>query len=153
MSLCPPEKIRALLSTLSLAVYVNAEFAVMRSECKASGRWYRDLDDLWSNVLSYFEKRGILSEDVFCTSALLGSISWVMPCTSQETLEYLDADPFVLFGVDDPLTQQDRSQHVCVNCQRLPSVSFDVSEGSSETRQVPGIDVRWPGPTKRPRVS
>ncbi|CAE7297360.1 unnamed protein product [Symbiodinium sp. KB8] len=49
------------------------------------GGWYRDLDDLWSNVLSYFEKRGILSE---------------------ETLEYLDADPFVLFGVDDPLTQQ-----------------------------------------------
>ena len=24
----------------------------------------------------------------------------------QETLEYLDADPFVLFGIDDPLTQQ-----------------------------------------------
>lgn len=25
---------------------------------------------------------------------------------SQETLEYLDADPYVLFGIDDPLTQQ-----------------------------------------------
>jgi hypothetical protein len=24
----------------------------------------------------------------------------------QETLEYLDADPYVLFGIDDPLTQQ-----------------------------------------------
>eukprot|EP00434_Breviolum_minutum_P002146 symbB.v1.2.001893.t1/scaffold101.1/size361152/7 len=37
------------------------------------------------NVLGHFEKRGLLSE---------------------ETLEYLDADPFVLFGIDDPLTQQ-----------------------------------------------
>ena len=45
----------------------------------------KDLDDLWMLALSYFEKRAILSE---------------------ETLEYLDADPFVLFGIDDPLTQQ-----------------------------------------------
>eukprot|EP00435_Cladocopium_sp_Y103_P067899 s38_g30.t1 len=50
-----------------------------------SDGWYKDLDDLWTLVLSYFEKRAILSE---------------------ETLEYLDADPFVLFGIDDPLTQQ-----------------------------------------------
>jgi len=50
-----------------------------------SDGWYKDLDDLWTAVLSYFEKRAILSE---------------------ETLEYLDADPFVLFGIDDPLTQQ-----------------------------------------------
>lgn len=43
-------------------------------------------------ALSYFEKRAILSE---------------------ETLEYLDADPFVLFGIDDPLTQQARLRWPC----------------------------------------
>jgi len=63
----------------------KAEKEVIPPLDSLSDGWYRDLDDLWSNVLSYFEKRGILSE---------------------ETLEYLDADPFVLFGVDDPLTQQ-----------------------------------------------
>lgn len=50
-----------------------------------SDGWYADFDDLWMNALGYFEKRNLLSE---------------------ETLEYLDADPFVLFGIDDPLTQQ-----------------------------------------------
>ena len=71
-------------------------------------RWYRDLDDLWSNVLSYFEKRGILSEDREHGSEGSG----LADChdLAQETLEYLDADPFVLFGIDDPLTQQARRQ-------------------------------------------
>eukprot|EP00435_Cladocopium_sp_Y103_P019646 s10_g4.t1 len=50
-----------------------------------SDGWYADFDDLWMNALGYFEKRSLLSE---------------------ETLEYLDADPFVLFGIDDQLTQQ-----------------------------------------------
>jgi len=47
--------------------------------------WNSNLDELWIAVLSYFERKNLLSE---------------------ETLEYLDADPFVLFGIDDNVTQQ-----------------------------------------------
>jgi len=47
--------------------------------------WNRNLDELWIAVLSYFERKNLLSE---------------------ETLDYLDADPFVLFGLDDNVTQQ-----------------------------------------------
>lgn len=47
--------------------------------------WKNDLDALWTSVLSYFESKHILGED---------------------SLNYLDADPFVLFGIDDPITQQ-----------------------------------------------
>mmetsp|Transcript_94400 Transcript_94400/g.303510 ORF Transcript_94400/g.303510 Transcript_94400/m.303510 type:complete len:644 (-) Transcript_94400:27-1958(-) len=47
--------------------------------------WHNSLDDLWTSVLSHFDRRNLLSET---------------------TLEYLDADPFVLFGIDDPVTQQ-----------------------------------------------
>jgi hypothetical protein len=47
--------------------------------------WSNNLDELWIAVLSYFERKNILSEN---------------------TLEYLDADPFVLFGLDDKVTQQ-----------------------------------------------
>lgn len=64
-----------------------------------SDGWYKDLDDLWTLVLSYFEKRAILSE---------------------ETLEYLDADPFVLFGIDDPLTQQ-----ALVKLDKFPALMCD----------------------------
>merc|ERR1719310_1911073 len=47
--------------------------------------WSNNLDELWIAVLSYFERKNQLSE---------------------ESLEYLDADPFVLFGIDDNITQQ-----------------------------------------------
>jgi hypothetical protein len=47
--------------------------------------WNSSLDELWIAVLSYFERKNLLSE---------------------ETLDYLDADPFVLFGLDDNVTQQ-----------------------------------------------
>jgi len=47
--------------------------------------WSNNLDDLWISVLSYFERKNVLSED---------------------SLDYLDADPFVLFGLDDHVTQQ-----------------------------------------------
>lgn len=47
--------------------------------------WTQNLDDLWSAALSYFERKNLLSE---------------------ETLDKLDADPFVLFGIDDEITQQ-----------------------------------------------
>lgn len=49
------------------------------------GGWYSDLDELYTAVLAYFERKSILSE---------------------ETLSYLDADPFVRFGINDPITQQ-----------------------------------------------
>jgi hypothetical protein len=47
--------------------------------------WSTSLDELWIAVLSYFERKNLLSED---------------------TLDYLDADPFVLFGLDNKITQQ-----------------------------------------------
>ncbi|CAJ1413854.1 unnamed protein product [Effrenium voratum] len=77
----------------------RAEKEVIPPLDSLSDGWYNDLDDLWTNVLSYFEKRGILSE---------------------ETLEYLDADPFVLFGIDDPLTQQ-----ALLKLERFPALMCD----------------------------
>mmetsp|Transcript_17227 Transcript_17227/g.54387 ORF Transcript_17227/g.54387 Transcript_17227/m.54387 type:complete len:652 (-) Transcript_17227:36-1991(-) len=50
-----------------------------------SDGWNNSLDELWTAVLSHFEARRLL-------------------CGA--TLEKLDADPFVLFGIDDPITQQ-----------------------------------------------
>lgn len=47
--------------------------------------WYEDLDELWTTTLAHFERKSLLSE---------------------ESLQYLDADPYVLFGVNDPITQQ-----------------------------------------------
>eukprot|EP00405_Crypthecodinium_cohnii_P025129 CAMPEP_0206496764 /NCGR_PEP_ID=MMETSP0324_2-20121206/49669_1 /ASSEMBLY_ACC=CAM_ASM_000836 /TAXON_ID=2866 /ORGANISM="Crypthecodinium cohnii, Strain Seligo" /LENGTH=610 /DNA_ID=CAMNT_0053981975 /DNA_START=140 /DNA_END=1969 /DNA_ORIENTATION=- len=47
--------------------------------------WHTNLDDCWTAVLAHFDHRNLLSE---------------------ATLDYLDADPFVLFGIDDPVTQQ-----------------------------------------------
>jgi len=47
--------------------------------------WYTDFDELWTKVLAQFEHKNLLGET---------------------TLDYLDADPFVLFGIDDPVTQQ-----------------------------------------------
>ncbi|CAE7660372.1 Cep164 [Symbiodinium pilosum] len=79
----------------------KAEKEVIPPLDSLSDGWYKDLDDLWSNVLSYFEKRGILSE---------------------ETLEYLDADPFVLFGVDDALTQQ-----ALLKLEKFPALMCDGS--------------------------
>jgi len=47
--------------------------------------WMTSLDDLWKEVLAYFERKRLLSED---------------------SLIELDVDPFVLFGIDDIITQQ-----------------------------------------------
>jgi len=49
------------------------------------GDWSSDLDSLWAKVLAFIEKKGLASE---------------------EALEYLDADPYVIFGIDDPVTQK-----------------------------------------------
>ncbi|KAF4740532.1 hypothetical protein FOZ62_015957, partial [Perkinsus olseni] len=43
------------------------------------------LDETWMRVVGYLEKKGLVS---------------------LAELEYLDADPFVLFGIDDPVTQK-----------------------------------------------
>lgn len=61
----------------------KAEREVLRGTSEDG--WMSNLDDLWTGVLTHFERKGLLSE---------------------ETLEYLDADPFVLFGIDDSITQQ-----------------------------------------------
>lgn len=68
--------------------------------------WSNNLDDLWSNVLSYFERKSLLGE---------------------ESLQYLDADPFVLMGIDDAITQQ-----AILKLERFPAL---LCEGS-----VPGLD-------------
>lgn len=47
--------------------------------------WADNLDDLWVSVLGYFEKKNYLTSSM---------------------LDDLDADPFVLFGIDDPTTQR-----------------------------------------------
>lgn len=52
---------------------------------EASSGWCNNLDELWISVLSYFERKNLLAE---------------------ETLDYLDADPYVLFGLDCEVTQQ-----------------------------------------------
>lgn len=58
--------------------------------------WMRNLDQLWINVISHFERRNILSED---------------------SLDFLDADPFVLFGIDSRVTQQ-----ALIKMQRFPAL-------------------------------
>lgn len=50
-----------------------------------SDGWDESLDNLWRVVLAHFERKNLVSPS---------------------TIEYLDADPFVLFGIDDPVTQQ-----------------------------------------------
>lgn len=47
--------------------------------------WSSNLDELWTFTLGHFERKNLLSED---------------------TLDDLDADPFIIFGIDDPVTQQ-----------------------------------------------
>jgi hypothetical protein len=49
------------------------------------GEWTPNIDLLWGNVMSFLEKKALVSD---------------------VDLEYLDADPFVLFGIDDPVTQK-----------------------------------------------
>lgn len=61
--------------------------------------WNFNLDELWIAVLSYFERKNLLSE---------------------ETLDYLDADPFVLFGLDDFVTQQ-----ALVKLEKFPALMCD----------------------------
>lgn len=47
--------------------------------------WSSNLDELWVHVLGFFERKGTLTSDM---------------------LDKLDADPFVLFGIDDITTQR-----------------------------------------------
>lgn len=47
--------------------------------------WHGDLDELWISVLKQFETKGSFFE---------------------ESLQMLDSDPFVLFGIDDAITQK-----------------------------------------------
>jgi hypothetical protein len=61
--------------------------------------WHNNLDELWSSVLLFFERNNHVNED---------------------TLEYLDADPFVLFGIDDPITQQ-----ALIKLEKFPALMCD----------------------------
>lgn len=75
--------------TIFLAVrkgYIGPEFQVsMRTMEEVVADWDLNPDSMWSSVLSYFDKK----------------------CVFPETcMDYLDADPFVLFGIDDPVTQK-----------------------------------------------
>eukprot|EP00927_Polykrikos_kofoidii_P068677 TRINITY_DN64007_c0_g1_i1.p1 TRINITY_DN64007_c0_g1~~TRINITY_DN64007_c0_g1_i1.p1 ORF type:complete len:628 (+),score=125.35 TRINITY_DN64007_c0_g1_i1:106-1989(+) len=47
--------------------------------------WRKDLDELWSIVLAHFERKATFAREI---------------------LKKLDADPFVVFGIDDSITQQ-----------------------------------------------
>jgi hypothetical protein len=68
---------------------IGPEFQVTmernRNEEEEVGRWNGNADALWTEVLTHFEKKNLLSED---------------------SLDYLDCDPFVLFGIDDTVTQK-----------------------------------------------
>jgi len=62
------------------------EFQIsMRTPNEVVADWDLNPDAMWSSVLSYFDKKAIFSDSI---------------------LDYLDADPFVLFGIDDPITQR-----------------------------------------------
>lgn len=62
-----------------------AEKEIVPPLMAGSDGWVSNLDELWSSVLAYFERKDLLQED---------------------SLDFLDADPFVLFGIDDQVTQQ-----------------------------------------------
>ena len=63
------------------------EFQVCwQTEKNVIAEWGENPDKLWANVLGFFEKKG---------NAL-----------SEDALEYLDTDPFILFGIDHPITQK-----------------------------------------------
>jgi len=57
----------------------------MRTPGEVIVDWDLSPDAMWSSVLNYFDKKALFPEAV---------------------LDYLDADPFVLFGIDDPITQR-----------------------------------------------
>jgi len=77
--------------------------------------WLSNLDDLWIAALNYFERKNSLSE---------------------ETLDYLDADPFVLFGLDDYVTQQ--------ALRKLEKVPALMCEGTASTLEEWGYYLRIP---------
>jgi len=62
----------------------KAEREVIATGPHADNGWSTNLDELWRDILSYLEHKGL----------------------EETTLEQLDADPFVLFGIDNEVTQQ-----------------------------------------------
>merc|ERR1719352_2146988 len=78
--------------------------------------WIDNLDEAWIAVLSYFERKNLLSE---------------------ETLEYLDADPFVLFGIDDVVTQQSLKKIEKFPALMCEDVTPNMEEWSKYLRIMP----------------
>jgi len=65
---------------------MGPEFQVAhKTEGNVICEWDLNPDAMWANVVTMFDKRDIFSE---------------------ATMDYLDADPFVLFGIDDLITQK-----------------------------------------------
>merc|ERR1711959_741312 len=64
-------------------------------EKEVIAEWDINPDALWTTVLAFFEKKNLLSE---------------------ESLDYLDADPFVLFGIDDTVTQKALKRMIGSQC-------------------------------------
>ena len=56
-----------------------------KTERRVISEWDLNPDAAWGSVVTQFDKRDVFSE---------------------KTMNYLDADPFVLFGIDDLLTQK-----------------------------------------------
>jgi len=85
--------------------------------------WCQSLDDLWVEVLAHFERKNLLSE---------------------ETLEYLDADPYVLFGIDDAITQQ-ALQKLKVTPALMCDGTVPVFEEWSEYMRIKATDqsLKW----------
>jgi len=79
----------------------NSDKEVVPPIVPGTDGWSNNLDELWSNVLAYFERKSLLGE---------------------ESLQYLDADPFVLFGIDDGITQK-----ALLKLERFPALLCEAS--------------------------
>jgi len=62
----------------------KADREVIAGGSQAENGWSSNLDELWRDVLAYLEHKSL----------------------EETSLEQLDADPFVLFGIDNEITQQ-----------------------------------------------
>jgi len=89
----------------------------------AATGWKKNLDELWVSVLMYFERKNLLSE---------------------ESLDYLDADPFVLFGIDAIVTQQALKKLQSTPALLCEGILPSLDEWSLYLRIPPGEkEVEW----------
>mmetsp|Transcript_63380 Transcript_63380/g.182440 ORF Transcript_63380/g.182440 Transcript_63380/m.182440 type:complete len:643 (+) Transcript_63380:102-2030(+) len=85
--------------------------------------WWEDLDELWTKVLVQFEHKNLLGE---------------------ETLDYLDADPFVLFGIDNLVTQKALEKLQKSPCLRCEASVPTFEEWAAYLRVDPNdVELKW----------